>query len=172
MEKLGIILDINVIMKYATRCSLRGSSTEFIEFLERRPNLGVITTRINSRVLKQLRRYADQNVHYRFYELKEQLKARKVDGLQYEKMWKEAKDFLHQLGTSKLYNHNPFTELGLEDAERLAEAACLKSEYEVLCLASLDRDFVDPEKSKAIEGKFKVKADYPINILNYVRHII
>jgi len=172
MEKLGIIPDINVIVNHATRHPLRGSSKEFIYFLEEHPKLGIITTRLESRVLKQLRRYADQDVHYRFYELKEQLKARKVDGLQYEKMWKEAKDFLHQLGTSKLYNHNPFTELGLEDAERLAEAACLKPEYEILCFASLDRDFVDPERSKAIEGRFKVKADYPINILNYVRHII
>jgi len=172
MEKLGIIPDVNVIVNHATRQPLRGSSKEFIYFLEEHPKLGIITTRLENRVLKQLRRYADQNVHYRFYELKEQLKARKVNGLQYEKMHDAVRNFIRQVGLTKFYSHTPMIGIGMEDAERLAEAACLKSEYEILCFASLDRDFVDPEKSKAIEGRFKVKADYPINILNYVRHII
>jgi hypothetical protein len=172
MEPVGIALDINVIMTSCLNRKSQGFSPDFIYFLEEHHNLGLITTRMEHRILKQLKDSGRQNTYYRFYEIKEHLKPEKVDSLEYEKMRETVKDFFHRLGSSKVYLYNPFNELGLEDVERLAEVALIKPRYEVLYFASLDSDFVSSGNSKAIENKFKVKADYPINILNKVKPII
>jgi hypothetical protein len=172
MEPLGIVPDINVIMTSCFNQNRPGFSPDFIYFLEEHSNLGIITTRMEQRILRQLKNSCRENAHYRFYEVKEHLKPEKVDSLEYEEMRKTVKNFLHGLGYPKLYLYNPLNGLGLEDVERLAEVALIKPRYEVLYFASLDKDFVDPHRSRAIENRFKVKVDYPINILSKVKPII
>ena len=170
MDPLGIVPDINVALTHCLNQIREGFSTEFIYFLEKHPNLGILTAKIENRILKRLKNSRNQEVYYKFYELKENLKLEKIDNLEYEKMHDAAENFFHKLRFLKVYSYNPFNELGLEDVERLAELACIKPRYEVLYFASLDRDFID--NSKAIEGKFKVKCRYPIDLLSEVKPII
>jgi len=170
MEPVGIVPDINVIMIGCLNQKRQKFSSDFIYFLEEHHNLGIITTRMEHRILKQLKDSGRQDTHYRFYELKEHLKLENIDSSEYKKMRDTAKKFFHKLGFPKVYLYNPFNELGLEDVERLAELACIKPRYEVLYFASLDRDFVN--NSEAIEEKFNVKCRYPIDILNGIKPII
>lgn len=172
MEGIAIVPDINVIMTYCFNRRCEGFSKGFIYLLERHPKLGIITSRIGHRVLKQLKDANVKDAYYRFYELKECLKAEKIDNPEYERMREVAKDFFYRLGSTKLHPHTPLVEIGLEDVERVAELACIEPNHEVLYFASLDSDFVSPENSKAIEDKFKFKADYPVNILSEVKPII
>jgi len=159
MESCGVLLDNSIIITHCLKQRCPGFSSEFIDFLERNPKLGLITTRIEQRILKRLRKAkkTENQGHYRFGELKLFLKKEEVDESKYRKNSKTVRYFFYELKNRKMYLYNPFSNLGLEDMERLTEAICIKPSYDTLFFASVDRDFVYPATSRKIEDKFQIK---------------
>ena len=170
MDSCGIYLDNNVVIAYCLERRLPGFSLDFIGFLERNPKLGLITSRVENRILKRLRKTekAESQGYCRFDELQLALKKEEVDKSEFEKNLKTVGGFFYKLAGRKKYTHNPFSNLGKEDVERLAEAVCIEPNYSTLFFASLDKDFVTPHISRQIENKFKIKCRYPIDILKEI----
>jgi len=120
------------------------------------PGVGLTTPRIENMFLKELRKYerAEGEKNYRYGEIKIILKKENIDRLQYQRNFKNMK--------------RTFFNLTDEDTQILTEAFCLTSEYNPLYLASLDRDFLKPSRSREIERRFQIKCRYPINILKEI----
>jgi hypothetical protein len=156
MTPCGILLDVNVMLTYCLRRRRRGFSLEFINFLEMNPKVGVTTPRIENMFFEELRKYerAQTEKNYRYGEIKIILKKENIDKSQYERNFKNMKRI--------------FFDLSREDTQILTEAFCLTSEYNPLYLASLDRDFLKPSRSREIERRFQIKCRYPINILKEI----
>jgi hypothetical protein len=163
--EIGILLDNSVILTYCREQKNKGFSIEFIYSIERRPNLGLTTNRIENRVLKQLKDNGSQESFYRFYELRDSLKKEGIDKSEYERNFEDAKKFSFGLKGIKTIRTTPFRRLLREDVERIAEAICIRPRYGTLYFTSLDTDFIDPLISSRIEKKFKIKCKTPKDLL-------
>lgn len=166
----GILLDNSVIIDFCLRDHCPGSSYSFIDFLQRNPNLGIITSREENRIFSRLKgsKKGKTRAYYLFDELKESLKREVVDRAEFGRNYVIVKDFFHEAGNFGKGQYS-LNEPVLEDAERLAEAICLKPKYNPFYFAFLDTDFVNPIAFREIENKFKIRCAYPIHILEEIK---